>query len=155
MRCPFCSIPDTRVIDSREAAEGLQVRRRRECLKCSERFTTYEMVELSYPRVIKNNGSMEQFNAEKLKTGLLKALEKRPVRNEALEIALKTILSKIRNYSEREIPAPMVGELVMQELKGLDPVAYVRFASVYRHFKDIEEFRDEILKLEQERAYDK
>lgn len=151
MRCPFCSVPDTRVIDSREAADRLQVRRRRECLSCAERFTTYETVEFAYPRVIKNNGSVEQFNLEKLKNGLLKSLEKRPVRNESLEASLKAILGKIRNYSEREIPAQMIGELVMEELKHLDAVAYVRFASVYRQFKDVEEFRDEILKLEKEK----
>lgn len=148
MQCPFCSKPDTKVIDSRLVSEGAQVRRRRECVVCGERFTTYESAELLMPRLIKSDGSREPFNQEKLSSGLLKALEKRPVNMEQVEAAIDHIKHNLRVTGEREVPSRVVGELVMNELKALDPVAFVRFASVYRSFQDVSEFREEIDRLE-------
>ena len=148
MHCPFCSAVDTKVIDSRLVAEGHQVRRRRECLLCHERFTTFEMAELVMPRVIKSNGSREPFNEDKLRGGIQRALEKRPVGMEAVEEAINRIESKLRATGEREVDAKLIGNLVMEELKGLDKVAYIRFASVYRSFEDIREFGEEIARLE-------
>ena len=147
MHCPFCSAVDTKVIDSRLGAEGHQVRRRREGLRCHERFTTFEMAELVMPRVIKSNGSREPFNEDKLRAGILRALEKRPVSMEAIEKAVNHIKSRLRATGEREVASQLVGNLVMDELKGLDKVAYIRFASVYRSFEDIREFGEEIAKL--------
>lgn len=150
MHCPFCAADDTKVIDSRLVAEGVQVRRRRECLSCRERFTTYEVAELLMPRVIKQNGSREPFDEEKLRSGFLRALEKRPVSVERIEAAIDQIKQALRATGEREVPSRVLGELVMDHLKDLDQVAYVRFASVYRSFQDISEFRDAIERLEAE-----
>jgi transcriptional repressor NrdR len=148
MHCPFCSAEDTKVIDSRLVAEGDQVRRRRECLSCKERFTTFEIAELLMPRIIKKNGTREPFDENKLRAGLLRALEKRPVSIEAIESALNHIKHFLQATGEREVKSVVVGEKVMEQLKKLDEVAYVRFASVYRRFKDLSEFRQEIDRLE-------
>lgn len=150
MHCPFCAHEETKVIDSRLVAEGDQVRRRRECLSCKERYTTYEIAELVMPRVIKQNGSREPFNEDKLRAGFLRALEKRPVAMEDIEAVINHIKHSLRATGEREIKSLRLGELVMSHLKQLDQVAYVRFASVYRSFQDIAEFRDEIERLEAE-----
>ena len=148
MHCPFCGKPDTKVIDSRLVAEGQQVRRRRECTACGERFTTFEGAELVMPRIIKRDGSREPFNEEKLRSGMLKALEKRPVSADDVEMALNHIKSYLRGLGEREVPSKMIGNLVMEQLKKLDKVAYIRFASVYRSFEDIKEFGEEIARLQ-------
>lgn len=147
MHCPFCGHPETKVIDSRLAGEGAQVRRRRECLDCNERFTTFESAELVMPRLVKSDDSREPFDEEKLRSGMIRALEKRPVSAEDLEAAIARITHRLRTVGEREIPARRVGDLVMEELRQLDEVAFVRFASVYRHFQDVEEFRDEVERL--------
>lgn len=152
MHCPFCSAEDTKVIDSRLVADGDQVRRRRECLSCKERYTTYEVAELVMPRLIKQDGSREPFNEEKLRAGFLRALEKRPVSIEAIEAEIQQIKHALRATGEREVKSLVLGELVMEHLKQLDQVAYVRFASVYRSFQDIAEFRDAIESLEAEPA---
>ncbi len=148
MRCPFCGADDTKVIDSRLAGEGDQVRRRRECTECSERFTTFERAELVMPRVIKRDGSREPFSEDKLRTGLLRALEKRPVSIEAVDAAIDRITRRVRAGGERELPGRRIGEWVMDELRQLDQVAYVRFASVYRSFEDVNAFREEIDRLQ-------
>jgi transcriptional repressor NrdR len=148
MHCPFCSAVDTKVIDSRLVAEGHQVRRRRECQQCRERFTTFEVAELLLPRIIKSDGSRESFNENKLRGGILRALEKRPVSMEAIEKGINHIQSRLRATGEREVTSQSVGNLVMDELKILDKVAYIRFASVYRSFEDIREFGEEIAKLD-------
>ena len=150
MRCPFCSHDDTKVIDSRLVAEGGQVRRRRECTACAERFTSYETAELLMPRIIKQNGNREPFDEEKMRAGLLRALEKRPVSIEKIETVVSQIEHALQATGEREIESLVVGELVMDSLKKLDQVAYVRFASVYRDFKDLNEFRQEIDRLAEE-----
>ena len=147
MHCPFCSTDDTKVIDSRLVAEGDAVRRRRECQACGERFTTFETAELVMPRLIKRDGSREPFDDEKLKVSLTKALEKRPVSVDQIESALNHIKHRLRSTGERELPSLTVGEEVMTELRSLDPVAYVRFASVYRDFQDVSEFTEEIQRL--------
>ena len=147
MHCPFCNALDTKVIDSRLVSEGNQVRRRRECITCAERFTTYETAELVMPRIIKQNGHREPFDESKLHSGLIKALEKRPVSIEKIEESINRIKHYLRATGEREIPSRIVGEQVMQELRQLDEVAFVRFASVYRSFKDLNEFRAEIDRL--------
>ncbi len=150
MHCPFCNAPETKVIDSRLANEGDQVRRRRECLTCAERFTTFEIPELMMPRIIKQNGSRQPFDEDKLRGGFLRALEKRPVGTDLIEAAISHIMHKLLVMGEREVPSRLIGEWVMQELRELDQVAYVRFASVYRDFQDVKEFRDEIDRLESE-----
>ncbi len=150
MRCPFCSFEDTRVIDSRMAAEGDLVRRRRECMECRERFTTYEAAEFNYPRVIKSDGRREQFTEDKLRSGIERALEKRPVPMERVEIAIARIKHKLRSLGDREVKSRKVGDWVMEELKAVDQVAYLRFASVYQSFADVRAFLDEIEKLEEE-----
>lgn len=150
MHCPFCSHDDTRVIDSRLLGEGDQIRRRRECQSCKARFTTYETAELSLPRIIKNDGRRETFSDEKLRGGIIKALEKRPVAMERVENAINHVKRRIRESGEREIDSVKVGELVMDALRGLDQVAYVRFASVYRSFEDVRAFLEEIERLENE-----
>lgn len=147
MRCPFCSADETRVIDSRLTEEGDSVRRRRECEVCGERFTTFERAELRLPQVIKSNGRREAFDEAKLRTGLSRALEKRPVDAEAVEAMIGRIRHKLIACGEREVGSRRVGEWVMEELKEIDPVAYVRFASVYRSFEDVEAFREEIQRL--------
>jgi transcriptional repressor NrdR len=144
VHCPFCDHADTRVTDSRLAGDGRQIRRRRECLDCGERFTTFEAAELLLPRVIKGDGSREPFDEVKLTAGMVKALEKRPVGSEAIEAAVARICHRLRVLGEREVPSRQVGELVMEELRHLDEVAYVRFASVYRSFQDVEAFRETI-----------
>lgn len=149
MHCPFCSHPETKVTDSRLAGEGLQVRRRRECLQCGERFTTFETAELVMPRVIKRDDSRQPFDEAKLRGGLVRALEKRPVSSESIEAALARITHRLQTVGEREIPARLIGELVMEELRGLDEVAYVRFASVYRSFQDVSSFEEEIRRLQE------
>ncbi len=150
MRCPFCGAQDTKVVDSRLAGEGSQVRRRRECVSCNERFTTYETAELLMPRIIKGDGSREPFNEDKLKAGIMRALEKRPVDTESVEAAISHIQRRLLASGERELPSLQVGEWVMDELRQLDQVAYVRFASVYRSFEDVNAFREEIERLENE-----
>jgi transcriptional repressor NrdR len=148
MRCPFCQAQDTRVVDSRLAGEGDQVRRRRECSRCAERFTTYESAELVMPQVVKRDGTRVPFNDAKLRNGMLRALEKRPVAAEAMEAAISRIRKRIQTSGEREIDASQIGEWVMEELRELDQVAYVRFASVYRSFQDVSAFREVIEGLE-------
>jgi transcriptional repressor NrdR len=150
MHCPFCSADDTKVIDSRLVADGDQVRRRRECTSCGERFTTFETAELVLPRIIKSDGVRQPFDEEKLRAGLMHSLQKRPVSIEKIDEAVNRILHRLRATGEREVKSRMVGEMVMDELKLLDSVAYVRFASVYRSFQDISEFRTEIEKLERD-----
>jgi transcriptional repressor NrdR len=151
MYCPFCGHIETKVIDSRLAGEGRQIRRRRECLSCGERFTTFESAELVMPLVIKSNRTREPFDEAKLRSGMAKALEKRPVSREALEEAVSRIAHKLRGLGEREVASRAIGELVMDELRHLDEVAYVRFASVYRSFQDLDAFREEIERLRHHR----
>ena len=148
MYCPFCKAEDTKVIDSRITEEGDQVRRRRECIICSERFTTYEVIELTFPRVIKRDGRRCSFELEKLRGGMLKALEKRPVSIEKVDQAMNRIIQILRS-GDREISSQAIGDLVMNELRELDKVAYVRFASVYRSFQDVNEFHEEIQRLQE------
>ncbi|HCA76330.1 MAG: transcriptional regulator NrdR [Pseudomonadota bacterium] len=147
MHCPFCSAEETKVIDSRLVAEGHQVRRRRECAECHERFTTFESAELVMPRVIKRDGTREPFNEDKLRAGLQRALEKRPVSTEKIEQCVLQLKSTLRATGEREVESELLGNLIMDALKELDKVAYVRFASVYRSFEDIKEFGEEIARL--------
>lgn len=147
MFCPFCSEQETKVIDSRLVAEGQQVRRRRECVVCHERFTTFESAELVMPRVIKRDGSREPFNEDKLRAGLQRALEKRLVSTEKVEQCVLSLKSQLRATGEREVASELLGNLIMKALKELDKVAYVRFASVYRSFEDIREFGEEIARL--------
>jgi transcriptional repressor NrdR len=147
MHCPFCHAPDTKVIDSRLVAEGEQVRRRRECVVCNERFTTFETAELVTPRVIKSDGSRVPFDEDKLRRSMLHALQKRPVSIEQIDSALQHILHQLRATGEREVKSRLIGELVMEALRRLDQVAYVRFASVYRDFKDVAAFKAEIDRL--------
>ena len=148
MHCPFCSNEETKVIDSRLAGDGLQIRRRRQCLDCNERFTTFESAELVMPRVIKNDSSRQPFDESKLRNSMVRALEKRPVGSDQLEEAIGRLVHKLRTMGEREVPSRLVGELVMEELRALDEVAYVRFASVYRRFQDVTEFAEEIRRLQ-------
>lgn len=148
MHCPFCGADETKVIDSRLANDGGAVRRRRECLKCSERFTTYETAELVMPRLVKRDGSREPFDEQKLRLGIQRALEKRPVDTEQIEAAINNISKRLRATGDREIPSNVLGEFVMDALRELDHVAYVRFASVYRSFEDVNAFREEIERLE-------
>ena len=147
MYCPFCNADDTKVVDSRLVADGGQVRRRRECVVCSERFTTYELAELVMPRVIKSDGSREPFDEDKLRAGFQRALEKRPVSIEQIEIALSQIKHFLQVTGEREISSRIIGKEVMSQLHELDEVAYIRFASVYRSFQDLNEFQDELNRL--------
>ncbi|MEW5250458.1 transcriptional regulator NrdR [Microbulbifer discodermiae] len=147
MHCPFCGAEDTKVVDSRLVAEGDQVRRRRECLGCRERFTTFETAELLLPRVIKQNGKRESFDEKKLRAGIQRAVEKRPVSTEQVETAVAHIKHSLRAAGERELPARAIGQLVMEQLRELDQVAYVRFASVYRRFEDVSDFGREIERL--------
>ncbi len=147
MYCPFCGHIETKVTDSRLAGEGRQIRRRRECLACGERFTTFETAELVMPMVIKGDRSREPFDEGKLRSGMEKALEKRPVPRGQVDEALSRIAHEVRALGDREVPSRVIGELVMEELRRLDEVAYVRFASVYRHFEDVEAFHEEIRRL--------
>lgn len=150
MHCPFCETEDTKVIDSRLVSEGSQVRRRRECPQCGERFTTFEQAELVMPHVLKSDGVREGFIEDKLRAGLERALEKRPVDTDRLEAAITHIKQKLRETGERDVPSSQIGEWVMEELKKLDQVAYVRFASVYRDFEDVKQFGETIKRLELE-----
>ena len=147
MRCPFCGYEESKVIDSRPTDEGERIRRRRECLQCAKRFTTYEMIESLPIIVIKKDGSRETFDRQKLLTGMLRACEKRPVSIEMLDHAITDIETVIQNSLDREVSSVKIGELVMDKLKDIDEVAYVRFASVYRQFKDINTFMNELNKL--------
>jgi len=147
MHCPFCGAHDTKVIDSRLAGEGAMVRRRRECLSCNERFTTFESAELVMPRVIKSDGRREPFNEEKLRAGIVRALEKRPVAIEQIDNAVNRIMKRMRAMGERDFSSQEIGTLVMDELRDLDQVAFVRFASVYRSFQDVSAFEEEIERL--------
>ncbi len=148
MRCPFCGTEDTKVIDSRLASEGHAVRRRRECVECAERFTTFENAELTLPSIVKSDGRREAFDESKLRAGMLRALEKRPVATEPVEESMTRLKHRLRASGEREVPSRVLGEWVMEELRGLDEVAYVRFASVYRSFQDVNAFREEIERLQ-------
>ena len=147
MKCPFCGYEESKVIDSRPTDEGERIRRRRECLECGKRFTTYEMIESLPIVVIKKDGSRETFDRQKLLTGMLRACEKRPVSIEMLDRAISDIETVIQNSLDREVSSDKIGELVMEKLKEIDEVAYVRFASVYRQYKDINTFMDELNKL--------
>jgi len=149
MYCPFCSHEETKVIDSRLSGEGRQIRRRRQCLDCNERFTTFESAELVMPRLVKSDNSRQPFDESKLKNSMVRALEKRPVSSDAFEKAVGRLVHRLRTMGEREVPSRLVGELVMEELRELDEVAYVRFASVYRSFQDVTEFQDEIKRLQE------
>ena len=148
MHCPFCSHEETKVIDSRLAGDGLQIRRRRQCLDCNERFTTFESAELVMPRLVKNDNSRQPFDEAKLRNSMTRALEKRPVPSDELEEAVARLIHRLRTMGEREVPSRLVGDLVMEELRALDEVAYVRFASVYRRFQDVTEFEEEIRRLQ-------
>jgi transcriptional repressor NrdR len=152
MYCPFCGHEETKVNDSRLAGEGRQIRRRRECLKCGERFTTFETAELLMPQVIKGDRAREAFDEGKLRSGMEKALQKRPVSREQIDEALSHILHRVRTLGDREITSRAIGELVMEELRHLDEVAFVRFASVYRQFEDVEAFHEEIQRLRSART---
>ena len=144
MRCPFCKGADSKVLDSRESMEGAVIRRRRECLECRKRFTTYERVEELAPLVVKKDGRREPFDREKLLAGLHKAVEKRPVSMDQLEALVAEVEVRLQERGEKEVPSSAIGEEVMRRLRAMDQVAYVRFASVYRSFRDIEEFMDEL-----------
>ncbi len=148
MHCPFCQHNDTRVIDSRVSEDGATIRRRRECEACGERFSTLETVELKLPSIIKSDGRREQFDAKKLRQGFDRALQKRAVPEEQVEAAVRAVVHAVRMSGERELASRRIGEFVMDELRKLDHVAYVRFASVYRSFQDVADFREEIEKLE-------
>lgn len=151
MKCPFCSYKESKVIDSRPTDEDTKIRRRRECLQCQKRFTTYEMIESVPIIIVKKDKSRELFDRNKLLNGMLRACEKRPVPREKLEMAIDSIESQLQNSLESEITSIYIGELVMEQLRTLDEVAYVRFASVYRQFKDINTFMNELNKLLQEK----
>jgi len=144
MRCPFCKADDTKVVDSRLVAEGDQVRRRRECMSCHERFTSYESAELLLPRVIKQDGSRQPFDEAKLRLGMMRALEKRPVSTEQVESSINQLKHYLQSTGERELPSMRIGEQVMKQLRRLDKVAYIRYASVYLSFQDLDEFQAEL-----------
>ena len=148
MWCPFCSHENTRVVDSRLTRDGMQIRRRRQCERCGSRFNTYEAPEIKAPRIIKADGTREAFSEDKLRTGMLRALEKRPVETREVERAIRALLREISTVEDSEIPSSLLGEWVMRELAKLDQVAYVRFASVYKRFEDVQAFRDVIERLE-------
>ena len=150
MHCPFCNAIETKVIDSRLMSDGRQVRRRRECILCNERFTTYETAELVMPKIIKRDGGRKPFDEKSLRNGMLRALEKRPVSTDDFETAITRIKQRLRASGEREVSSQLLGEWVMAELQKLDQIAYVRFASVYRRFEDISEFNKEISRLKNE-----
>lgn len=147
MYCPFCNAIDTKVIDSRLAAEGSQVRRRRQCVECHERFTTFEVMETVMPRIIKSSGKIEPYDTAKLKRSISLPLQKRPISIDEIEAMISRIEKVLRQMGEREISSKKLGEIVMSELKEIDDVAYVRFASVYRDFQDIEAFRNELANI--------
>lgn len=148
MKCPFCNADDTSVIDSRVSEEGDRIRRRRRCPKCDKRFTTYETVELRLPQVVKQDGNRAEFSRDKLLTSFMRALHKRPVPTGQVDAAMDRIVQKLLSSGEREIPSRKIGEMVMQELHKLDEVAYIRFASVYKSFQGIHDFRDAIKEVQ-------
>jgi transcriptional repressor NrdR len=150
MHCPFCQNEDTRVIDSRVSEDGTTIRRRRECERCGERFNTFETVEIKLPAIVKSDGRREAFDERKLRTGVERSLQKRPVASDAVDSVVREIVRQLRAVNEREVSSRLIGEWVMAELKRLDQVAYVRFASVYRRFEDVQAFREEIEKLERD-----
>ena len=154
MWCPFCKHENTRVVDSRLTRDGMQIRRRRQCEDCGSRFNTYEAPELKSPRIIKADGGRQAFSEQKLREGMLRALEKRPVETREVERSIRALLREISSVEDSEIPSSLLGEWVMRELSKLDEVAYVRFASVYRRFEDIQAFRDVIESLEREAPAD-
>ncbi len=147
MKCPFCGYAESKVIDTRPTDEGERIRRRRECLRCEKRFTSYEVIETTPIMVIKKDGSREAFSRDKLLAGMIKSCEKRPVTLSQLEDAVADIMTTLQNQMEREVPSSVIGELCMEKLREIDQVAYVRFASVYRQFKDINSFLDELKNL--------
>ncbi len=151
MKCPYCGDPNTQVVDTRENEDGDTVRRRRRCLACDKRFTTYERVELQLPMLVKKNGSRVDYDRDKLRASMMLALRKRPVTSESLEAAIERIEEKLVTLGEREVASDRVGELVMRELKKLDKIAYIRFASVYRNFEDLDEFSDAIREVKKPR----
>ena len=150
MWCPLCNHDDTRVVDSRLTRDGMQIRRRRECMRCNNRFNTFEAPELKAPRIIKSDGIREAFSENKLRKGMLKALEKRPVETRDVERSIRSLVREVSGVEDAEIPSSLIGEWVMRELSRLDQVAYVRFASVYKRFEDVQAFRDLIERLERE-----
>ncbi len=147
MYCPFCGDQETKVVDSRLAGDGYQIRRRRECTGCAERFTTFESAEFVLPKLVKTDESREPFDEAKLRSGILKATEKRPISSEAIEELISRVIRKVQKMGEREIQSRLLGEIVIEELRGIDEIAFVRYASVYRRFQDIEEFEKEIESL--------
>jgi transcriptional repressor NrdR len=148
MKCPFCKSPDTQVIDSRVSDDGESIRRRRKCTSCSKRFTTYETIELRMPQVVKQDGTRSEFDLAKLRTGFMRALHKRPVPTQLVDDAIATITQDVLALGEREVPSRRLGEMVMRELKRLDQVAYIRFASVYRSFQGVDDFQDAIKEVQ-------
>jgi transcriptional repressor NrdR len=152
MKCPYCGDPNTQVIDTRENEEGDTVRRRRRCLACDKRFTTYERVELKMPQVVKKNGNRTDYEREKLEASMMLALRKRPVTMESVAAAIDRIEEKLLSIGEREVPSEKIGELVMRELKRLDKIAYIRFASVYRNFEDVDAFSEAIREFKRPRS---
>ena len=150
MKCPFCKSDDTQVIDSRGSEDGAQIRRRRECEACGERFSTLETIELKLPAIVKSDGRRDVFDARKLRQGFDRALQKRPVGEEQIEAAVRAVVHQLRMTTEREVASRRVGEFVMAELRKLDHVGYVRFASVYRSFEDVADFREELDRLERD-----
>ncbi|WP_406805116.1 transcriptional regulator NrdR [Aquilutibacter rugosus] len=150
MHCPYCQHTDTRVIDSRVSEDGVMIRRRRVCEACGERFSTVESFELKLPVVIKSDSRREPFSAHKLRLSFDRALQKRPVSEEQVEAAVRHVISRVRQTGERELPSRQIGELVMAELRKVDQVGYVRFASVYRSFEDVADFREELDRLERD-----
>jgi transcriptional repressor NrdR len=148
MKCPFCGSPETQVIDSRVSEAGDSIRRRRRCAECQKRFTTYETVELRLPQVVKTNGNRSDFSVDKIRVGFARALHKRPVPTEYVDAAIDRIVAKVLARGEREIAAREIGEMVMEELYKLDKVGYIRFASVYRSFQDVSDFRDALQEVE-------
>ncbi|MFA7270827.1 MAG: transcriptional regulator NrdR [Sterolibacterium sp.] len=152
MKCPYCTEPNTQVVDTRENEDGDTVRRRRRCLVCDKRFTTYERVELQLPHLVKKNGSRAEYDRDKVLASMMLALRKRPVTTESVDAAIDRIEEKLVTLGEREVPSDKLGELVMRELKKLDKIAYIRFASVYRNFEDVEEFSDAIREVKKPRV---
>ena len=152
MKCPYCADPNTQVVDTRENEDGDTVRRRRRCPACDKRFTTYERVELQLPLVVKKNGSRTEYDRDKLKASMALALRKRPVTTDSVDAALDRIEEKLVTLGEREVASDRIGELVMRELKKLDKIAYIRFASVYRNFEDLDEFSDAIREVKKPRV---
>ncbi|MEW5770892.1 MAG: transcriptional regulator NrdR [Pseudomonadota bacterium] len=150
MKCPFCGHADTQVVETRDTEDGLSIRRRRRCASCDKRFTTYETAEVCTPAVVKATGERQEFSRDKLRKGFLKALHKRPVSTELTDEAIERVVQKLLALGEKEVPARLIGDLVMNELKRLDKVAYIRFASVYRAFQDVDDFRDAIRDVEKQ-----